>query len=99
MKMKKINFRSLVSFDKAAEIGGWVGMVLIHSATIPAIVGKIMGWSEDLPPLSMVLLIWSGLFLFLIRAVARKDWLYTVSNSVGFFLNSILLSIIVFGSN
>ena len=55
-----------------------------------------MGWSSDLPPLDMVLLIWSGLFLFFIRALARIDWLYLVSNAVGFFLQSVLLAIILY---
>lgn len=94
--MKKIKLPSLSTF---AEIGGWIGMVLIHSATLPAIIGKIMGWSNDLPPLSMVLLIWSGLALFLVRAIARTDWLYIISNAFGFVLNSLLLAIIVFGNN
>ena len=81
---------------RLAEIGGWVGMVLIHGATIPTSVSVIMGWSSDLPPLDMVLLIWSGLFLFFIRALARIDWLFLVSNAVGFFLQSVLLAIILY---
>jgi|TARA_A100001515_G_scaffold44560_2_gene35014 hypothetical protein len=81
---------------RLAEIGGWIGMVLIHGATIPTSVSVIMGWSSDLPPLDMVLLIWSGLFLFFIRALARIDWLYLVSNAVGFFLQSLLLAIILY---
>ena len=80
-----------------AEIGGWVGMVLIHGATIPTSVSVIMGWSSVLPPLDMVLMIWAGLALFFLRAIARVDWLYLVSNAIGFILNSILLAIIVFG--
>ena len=71
-------------------------MVLIHGATIPTSVSVIMGWSSDLPPLDLVLLIWSGLFLFFIRALARIDWLYLVSNAVGFFLQSLLLAIILY---
>lgn len=78
------------------EIGGWVGMCLIHGATIPVTVSNILGWSDKLPPLSMILLVWSGLALFLWRAIDRKDTLYIVSNAVGFVLNSILLALIVF---
>jgi hypothetical protein len=80
----------------AAELGGWIGMLLIHGATIPVTVSNIMGWSNQLPPLSMVLLVWAGLALFLWRAVARNDMLYIVSNAVGFVLNSVLLALIVF---
>jgi len=82
--------------SKASESAGWVGMVLIHGATVPATVGNILGYSDKLPPLSMVLLVWAGLALFLWRAIARADTLYIVSNAVGFVLNSILLALIVF---
>jgi hypothetical protein len=81
---------------RAAELGGWIGMLLIHGATVPVTVSNILGWSDKLPPLSMVLLVWAGLALFLWRAVDRKDTLYTVSNAIGFVLNSILLALIVF---
>ena len=83
--------------NKLAESGGWVGMDLIHGATIPTSLSVIMGWASELPPLDMVLMIWAGLALFFLRAIARVDWLYLVSNAIGFILNSILLAIIVFG--
>ena len=81
---------------KTSELAGWVGMVLIHSATVPATVANLMGWSDRLPPLSMVLMVWAGLALFLWRAFGRNDLLYIVSNAVGFVLNSLLLALIVF---
>jgi hypothetical protein len=80
----------------APELGGWLGMCLIHGATVPVTVSNILGWSSQLPPLSMVLLVWAGLALFLWRAIARNDTLYIVSNAVGFVLNSVLLALIVF---
>lgn len=78
------------------EIAGWFGMVLIHSATLPTTLSVILGYSTNLPPMSMVLLVWTGLFLFLVRAVKQNDMLYIVSNAVGFFFNSVLLALIVF---
>jgi len=87
-KVKKINI---------PEILGWIGMILIHGATVPTSLNVILGYSDQMPPLNMVLLVWSGLFLFLIRALAQKDMLYIVSNAVGFFFNSVLLALIVMG--
>jgi len=81
--------------NKLAEIGGWIGMVLIHGATIPTSLAVIMGWSDHLPPLDMILMVWVGLMLFFIRALARFDWLYLVSNAVGFTLNTIILALIL----
>jgi hypothetical protein len=81
---------------KISELSGWIGMILIHSATLPVTLGIILGYTDTLPPASMILLVWSGLFLFLIRAIAQNDKLYIISNSIGFFFNSILLILIVF---
>ena len=81
--------------NKIAEIGGWIGMVLIHGATIPTSLAVIMGWSDHLPPLDMILMVWVGLMLFFFRALARFDWLYLVSNAIGFTFNTIILALIL----
>lgn len=81
---------------KIAEICGYIGMVLIHGATLPPTLKVLLGASTALPPIEMVLLVWSGLFLFLVRAVANSDKLYIISNAIGFFFNSVLLALIVF---
>jgi len=81
---------------KLGSVSGWMGMILIHSATLPTTLGVILGYSDKTPPISMVILVWTGLMLFLFRAIVQKDTLYIVSNAVGFFFNSILLALIVF---
>lgn len=80
---------------RLGAISGWIGMMLIQSATIPTIINRIFDPTVAMPPLNMVLLIWGGLFLFLIRAVIQKDMLYIISNSVGFFFQSVLLYLII----
>jgi hypothetical protein len=82
---------------KIAELAGWVGMCLIQGATVPTAVKIITGESASLPEFSMVALVWSGLFLFLCRGLVQQDKLAIVSNSVGFFMNSMMLAFIVFG--
>lgn len=79
-----------------AEAAGWAGLVLIHGATLPVTLQAILTGAANFPPLSMVLMIWAGLGLFLIRACADRDLLYIVSNAVGFALQTALLSLIVF---
>ena len=79
-----------------AEAAGWIGLVLIHGATLPTTLAALFTGAADFPPMSMVLMIWAGLFLFLIRACADRDFLYIVSNAVGFALQTALLSVIIF---
>lgn len=71
-------------------------MCLIHGSTIPTTLSLVLGFSNNLPPLSMVLLVWTGLGLFLFNAIKQHNTLYIASNSIGFFLNTILLALIVF---
>jgi hypothetical protein len=83
------------SIKKLGAISGWIGLILIQSATIPTIINRIFDPTVAMPPLDMVALIWAGLLLFLIRALIQKDMLYIVSNSIGFFFQSVLLYLIV----
>jgi hypothetical protein len=83
------------SIKKLGAISGWIGLILIQSATIPTIINRIFDPAVAMPPLDMVALIWAGLLLFLIRALIQKDMLYIVSNSIGFFFQSVLLYLIV----
>jgi hypothetical protein len=81
---------------QVCEASGWIGMILVQCATVPTAIGNIMGWTDKLPPLSMVLLVWSGLAFYFVRAYAQRDRLYMTSNGIGFFLNTILLALIVY---
>jgi hypothetical protein len=92
MKQYLLNY----NIDKFGGACGWIGMILIQFATIPITVKILMGLTDRLPPLDMVILVWSGLFLFLISAVINRQTLYIVSNAIGFFLQSILLALIAF---
>jgi len=83
-------------FQKITEFFGWCGMILIQSSTIPVSISIIRGNAERIPPIDMTVMIWVGLFFFLLRAIANKDNLYIVSNSVGFFFQTILLILIAF---
>ena len=79
------------------EIAGWIGMALLQGATMPVMLQRFLNpETATLPPLSMVLLVWAGLMMYLWRAIVQKDMLYIVSNSIGFALNSVLLALIVF---
>jgi lipid-A-disaccharide synthase-like uncharacterized protein len=83
-------------FSGANNQLGWAGVVLLQGATLPSMIGRLMGSTDPLPPASMVILVWLGLMLYLLRAVRMKDAVYVVSNSIGVFLNTVLLALIVF---
>jgi hypothetical protein len=82
--------------EKLAECGGWLAMVILHTATVPTSLYYLMGWSSHLPPLDMVLLVWTGLLLYFIRAAVNFDLLYFVSNTIGLTTQSVLLICVLF---
>lgn len=85
---------------KFTEICGYLGMVLVHVATFPVTFLALSNLNSldtiDLPPLSMVLLLDIGLVLFLIRSIAQKDLLYSISNGVGVLAQTTMLTIILY---
>lgn len=82
--------------ERLANLGGWIGLILIHGSTIPTLYSVMKSEAVMLPPLNMVLLIWTGLFLFFIRSAIIRDNLYLISNGIGFFLQTIMLAVIVY---
>ena len=76
---------------------GYVGLILIHSSTFPSIISAIVGNNPNLPPLSMILLIFFGLSFYLVDAIKKGLFVYIISNLIGIFSQLALLSILVFG--
>ena len=74
---------------------GYIGICLIQGATLPSRIANLLGWSHELPPLSMTLLVWAGLLCFLIRSIHAKQTLYIISEGVGFGLQTVMLALIV----
>jgi hypothetical protein len=81
--------------NKVASVSGWLGLALIHGSTLPTIIGSLQsGTTPDLPA-SLVIMVWSGLALFLVNSIIRKDWLYMASNGIGFAAQSIMMLLVV----
>jgi uncharacterized protein with PQ loop repeat len=79
-----------------ASVSGWAGLALIHGSTLPTIIQALAtGSSPDLP-LSLVLMVWSGLALFLVNAILTRNMLYISSNAIGFAGQSVMLMLVLF---
>lgn len=93
-EMKKFLQEKLTHIS--AEAVGWLAIVLIHCATIPSVVSLIIGMSDKLPSLDVVLFAWGGLLLLFIRSLINKDTLNIITIGIGFFLQAFLLALVVF---
>ena len=79
-----------------SNVAGWLGMILIQSSTLPVTYNVLMGNSTHVPPFSMIFLVWSGIILYLIRAIIQKDIVHITSNTIGFVTQSALMALVVF---
>ena len=80
----------------STEVVGWLAVVLMHSATIPPLLGLILGVSDRLPSIDVVAFIWSGLLLMFIKALISKDMLNIITIGVGFVIQACLLGFLIF---
>jgi len=75
---------------------GWLAIVMIHCATIPSVLSLILGMSDKLPSLDVVVFAWGGLLLLFVKALINKDTLHIVTIGLGFFVQAFLLALVVF---
>lgn len=74
----------------------WVSIVLIHSAFIPTILSVQMGIADRMPTVDIVLFVWVGLLLNYIQSIIQKNILNVVTHGVGFFIQAVLLALVLF---
>jgi hypothetical protein len=80
----------------SAETLGWLAVVIIHCATIPTLLALLTGLSDTVPNLDIVLFMWTGLVLLFARAVVLKDMLNIVTIGMGFTIQAVIMSMILF---
>lgn len=80
----------------SSEAVGWLAVVFIHCATIPSVISLLMGMSDRLPSLDVVVFAWGGLLLMFIKSLITKDMLNIITIGFGFFIQAILLALVVF---
>lgn len=80
----------------SAETVGWLAVICVHCATIPPIIGLLLGVSERLPSMDVVAFMWAGLVLFFIKSLITKDMLNILTIGIGFIVQAALLALLVF---
>lgn len=80
----------------SSETVGWLAVLFIHCATIPSLLGLLLGVSDKLPSIDVVVFLWVSLFLLFVKALINKDTLNIVTISIGFMVQASLLGLLVF---
>lgn len=75
---------------------GWVSILMLNCAFIPNLIAVLMGVSDRLPSVDVVLFVWIGLALLFLQAVIRKHFVNILTIGFGLFVQATLLALIVF---
>jgi len=98
--MQKFNeFKTAVSEviqHLSADFLGWLAVLMLHAATIPGLMAVMSGLTDQLPPIDLVLMVWSALALLFLRAAVMKDMLNIVTIGFGFMLQAGMVALIFF---
>jgi hypothetical protein len=80
----------------SADFLGWLAVLMLHAATIPGLMAVMSGLTDQLPPIDLVLMVWSALALLFLRAAVMKDMLNIVTIGFGFMLQAGMVALIFF---
>jgi hypothetical protein len=89
---KFVNLVSKIS----AEAVGWISVLILHAATIPSLLAVMSGLTDKMPPVDVVLMVWTALTLLFIKAAVMKDMLNIITIALGFIVQATLLALIFF---
>lgn len=80
----------------SAHTLGWVTIVLLHLASVPTLLAVLLSKSDKLPPVDLMLFVWSALITLFFKALIERNFLYIATICLGFVAQTVIMSLILF---
>lgn len=80
----------------SAHTLGWLSIILMHLATVPTLAAVLLNKSDTLPPVDLVLFLWTALITLFFKSLIEKNFLYIATICVGFVAQTVIMSLILF---
>jgi len=90
-----VDFKSMIT-KISTETIGWIGILLLHGATVPTMLGLIFGMTDKPPSIDMVLIVWAALGMFFMKAIIQRDILNLITIGLGFIMQATLMALVFF---
>jgi hypothetical protein len=75
---------------------GWTALIALHATTIPNLFGLMTGLTDNTPSIDMVIILWSAMALFYLKAILEKNTIGVIIIGLGFIIQSVLMALIFF---
>ena len=82
--------------NMGADTLNWIAIILGHSIFIPTILALMTGLTDRTPGADVVILVQALLLASFARSVLIKDSVASITHGLGWFIQGLLLSMIVF---
>jgi hypothetical protein len=80
----------------SAHTLGLLAIVLAHFSSVPTLMAVLLGHSDKLPPVDLMLFVWSGLIAMFFKSLIEKNSLYVATIALGFAAQTVMMSLILF---
>lgn len=80
----------------SAHTLGLLAIVLAHFSSIPTLMAVLLGKSDRLPPVDLMLFVWASLIALFFKSLIDKNSLYTATIAIGFVAQTVIMSLILF---
>jgi hypothetical protein len=80
----------------SAHTLGLLAIVLAHFSSVPTLMAVLLGHSDKLPPVDLMLFVWAGLIAMFFKSLIEKNSLYVATISLGFAAQTVMMSLILF---
>lgn len=101
-KVNKVVLNTIVNFFKnhfgniSARTLGLLAIVLAHFSSVPTLMAVLLGQSDKLPPVDIMLFIWASLVAIFFKSLIEKNSLYVATIAIGFAAQTVIMSLILF---
>ena len=80
----------------SAHTLGWVAIILLFLANIPTLLAVLMGKSDILPPVDLMVFLYAGMIALFFKALIEKNSLYIATICLGFASHAVMQSLILY---
>ena len=80
----------------SARTLGWITIILLHFASVPSLISVLMAQSDKLPPIDLMVFVWSALVTLFFKSLIERNYLYVATISLGFVAQTLLMGLILF---
>ena len=80
----------------SAHTLGFLSIIMLHMASMPTLFAVLMGQSDKLPPVDLMIFIHVALITLFFKSLIEKNYLYITTICVGFVAHTVVMSLILF---